>query len=360
MTSRANPLNDQTIDLDHLPSLDRLRSLAMIMVIGVHAFGYAPQYNGLSYEITRFLINTVPVSVFFLVDGFLFSYKYEKREILNVSNYIKKSVYRLVIPWFLFSLFYVSIRYAFEVGNFFDTHFLYQKSGSEKLLVMYASAIAPQTYFLLSLFMIRITAPLTALLLRAERRWLIVLYSVYMIGFMQYFPLLKELMPIKIGQEPFIHAIWGYHFYLTGVILYRFRSHLTLSLLYFMLFLFPVVVVARYTYHTPLAIQILQYHYLLSLFMLFYHFANQFRVLDVFKGYTMGIYLLHIPVVMKCTAVFSNAISHSPTLSYFLIWSLSLLIAWGLTFILKQSRLGSFALGERSYRPRFSFKRANA
>lgn len=341
---------DQTIDFDHLPFLDRLRSLAMLMVIGVHAFGYAPQYNGLSYEITRFLINTVPVSIFFLVDGFLFAYKYTDQEKFSYLIYIKKSFYRLVIPWFFFSLVYAGLRYFFEVGGYFEKQFLYQADWKDQLLVIYASVIAPQTYFLLSLFLIRLTTPLTQWLLKTERRWLLALYSVYLISFLAFFNSFKGMMPIQLGQEPFIHAIWGYHFYLTGIILFRFRRHLSQTLLYLMLLCFPVILTIRYLTHDPLAIQALQYHYLITLFLVFYHMASRFRFLDVFDGYTMGIYLLHIPVVMKCTAVFSHSISHSPTVNYFLIWALSLMVAWLLTHILKMTSLGAFFLGERPWR----------
>lgn len=338
-----------TIRLSPLPFLDRIRSLAMIMVIGVHSFGYAPQYTGISYEITRFLINTVPVSIFFLVDGYLFSHKVKINSHFSYTRYLKKSFNRLFIPWLAFSILYASLRYFFERIDFFDKYLLVDASLSEQFIAIYASAIAPQTYFLLSLLIIRLFTPLFHYLVHSPAYKTLILALLYYLFFFLTFPLILEHNPIKQGQEPVIHAIWGAHFYLTGMLIFRLKKLRSKTTLMLLLITFPISLSLRYSMQSVGYIYLLQYHYLLLLFLLFYYYSAHFHFLDIFKKYTMGIYLIHAPVVLKLTAILTLSIHTYPATRFFSIWVLSLLIAWLITHLTLKIKIGCWVLGQLIY-----------
>lgn len=337
---------DATLELHPLPFLNRIRSLAMIMVIGVHAFGYASQYTGLSYEITRFLINTVPVSIFFLVDGYLFTHAIRTGKQFRYRQYLAQSVKKLLVPWLCFTLIYVFLRFIFELVDFFDRNLLVGQGMLDILLAIYTSSIAPQTYFLLSLFIIRVFSPLILQLLYLSNARIVMIISLYYVAYYYSFPGLLENTPLKQGQEPLIHAIWGAHFYLTGFLLYHFKFLFSRTLFYTLLFLFPVSLILRYVLKTDVSINLLQYHYLIVLFLLFFYFSMCFRVLDAFNHCTMGIYLIHAPVLLKATALMSQALTCLAVAQYFIIWISSLLLAWLVTRVLISFPIGCVILGQ--------------
>jgi peptidoglycan/LPS O-acetylase OafA/YrhL len=57
---------------DRIAFLDDLRLIGIVMVVGVHALGRANLDQPIE-EWFRFVVTTIAVPIFFLVDGFLFA-----------------------------------------------------------------------------------------------------------------------------------------------------------------------------------------------------------------------------------------------------------------------------------------------
>ena len=137
---------------ERIAFLDRLRAIAIIMVIGVHTLGYCIPLPPDHKQIIKFIVYYISVPVFFLVDGYLFSRRVIHLKNYNYLEYVKNSLFRLLAPWTVFTLAYTFARYAFELTGFFKERLVLGHSSQEVIISAYGSVIAPQMYFLFSLF----------------------------------------------------------------------------------------------------------------------------------------------------------------------------------------------------------------
>ena len=90
----------KTVDTDKTPCLskperiqflDSLRGLAIIMVVGVHSLGYCLPLQQDYKDYISFIVHTVSVPVFFLVDGFLFARSIRSSKTYKYEETVKKS-----------------------------------------------------------------------------------------------------------------------------------------------------------------------------------------------------------------------------------------------------------------------------
>lgn len=183
--------------------LDSLRSVTILFVVGVHALGYINLEQNTT-TILSLLFGTIAVPAFFLCDGFLLSEKYSSAS-FSYFSFLQNSAKRLLLPWFLFSVLYVVSRGIFEAADLLQTKFVIGNSLLQILKAVYGSIIAPQMYFLLSLFLIRIVSFISVELIKIPASILFLLFIFYTVGF--------RLMETKIasflsiGMDPILHAL---------------------------------------------------------------------------------------------------------------------------------------------------------
>src|SRR5512133_3209269 len=144
---------------ERLYFLDSLRAIAIVMVVGVHSMGYNSPLEPNQQQIILFIVHTVAVPIFFLVDGYLLTRSIIESKRYSYKSYIESSFLRLVVPWVIFTVIYTMLRYVFELSGFFAEHVIVGHSFQEVLINAYGSVNAGQMYFLLSLFLIRVIAP---------------------------------------------------------------------------------------------------------------------------------------------------------------------------------------------------------
>jgi surface polysaccharide O-acyltransferase-like enzyme len=300
-----------------LSFLDSLRALAIIMVVGVHTLGYCVELPLNQWEVVSFVVHAIAVPVFFLVDGYLFARSATGSEDHGSRKYVRNSVVRLLLPWVVFTLVYTTARYAFELTGFLQERLILGHSWAEVALSAYGSVYAPQMYFLFSLFLIRLSSPL--LKRSVVTRDYFVLLSVFLCYFAGYKALIPHLSPhleITGGQEPILHALRGMQFYLLGIVVFRTSTILTVKKLFVpILLLFAISLFIRGTSEDR-ASTLVQYLYLLTVFFLFAFFPNGFRPLNWLGRNTMGIYLIHTPIVLKGISLVLNAFVRIPMLSF--------------------------------------------
>src|SRR5262249_9097911 len=145
-----------------------LRALAILMVVGIHAWGYSGLVPDRSWG--WFLVDAAGVPVFFLVDGFLFAAR--GQHAFDYSSHLKASAQRLLVPWVLFATFYLAIRVGAEAAHAVPEQLVLGHSWLGVASCLYFSCAALQLYFLLSLFLVRCLAPL-ARWLAAGPEWLL-------------------------------------------------------------------------------------------------------------------------------------------------------------------------------------------
>ncbi|MGO9377172.1 MAG: acyltransferase [Dissulfurispiraceae bacterium] len=317
MTTIENNQVYQSTTPERISFLDNLRAIAIVMVVGVHTLGYCvplPQYHK---EILIFIMQTISVPVFFLVDGYLLAQSVIKSESYSYYRYVRKSLFRLLAPWVFFTLTYTLARYAFELTGFFKERLILGHSFLEIATSAYGSVYAPQMYFLFSLFVIRLCSPMFKKILSIKNHYILLLlffcyYAAYKLTINSISPYLR----IAGGQEPVLHALWGLQYYLVGICCFKISEIVELKKL-FIPFLSLFISALLIQSHLGLYwFNIDQYLYLLTIFTFFAFLKNGFPLLNVIGKNTMGIYLIHAPIVLKGVSLILNKFVADPLLSF--------------------------------------------
>ena len=137
--------------------VDALKAIAIVCVVAVHAISQV-RIEGQGREALMFVFGAIAVPLFFLVDGFLFSDKWSTRDDFDFQAYVMRSVRRLLVPWTTFTLLYALCRLVPESLSLPRENVLLGNSLPGIAKIVYLSGLSQQMYFLLSLFVVRLTA----------------------------------------------------------------------------------------------------------------------------------------------------------------------------------------------------------
>ena len=327
---------------DRTAFLDAFRAVTIAMVVAIHARGYvelAPSIDSM----VAFAITTIAVPSFFLCDGYLLVLRGAARVRAGYLDYVKRSAQRLLIPWVVFSVLYTFARALFEWVGVLEEQVVVGQSLWQVAIEIYSSGIAPQMYFLLSLFLIRTGA-------FAFRRLADGNVALPWVAFTAY-TLLYRLVwadPLRAffstGFDPVLHAAWGLQFYLLGIALARLETVVLGRSIAF-------AAIAWITLGAGLGIgldetwpAVTQYAYLLGALFVFVALGERAGSLARFGRDSMGIYLLHAPILLKATAILCSSFFASPFIRYFFICVSALGLSWLATKALKTHAAGRWLL----------------
>lgn len=326
--------------VDRIEFLDGLRAAAILMVVGIHSTSYVPLQGPIETWV-NFIVRTVAVPAFFLCDGYLLAIRTPRAAPEAYTSYLGRSVRRLLVPWVIFSALYTAARALFEEIGVLREHLVLGQSVGTVLLRIYGSGIAPQMYFLLSLFAIRCGIPLWRRLVTASPAVNLSVFIAYAIAFRYAAPTLNQVFSIEL--DPVRHALWGLQFYLAGVCLARLRHALASRYSQLALASATVLAIALGSERSPY--WVLQYSYLLAAFFLFASLPRMPWLLASVGRDTMGIYLLHAPVLLKaCSLAVSKVLD--PSLGSYLTVALAVFaISWFVTRVLENLPYGSVVFG---------------
>src|SRR5437899_795107 len=146
-------MKNTTASTMRLDYLDALRAVLVFFVVCIHALGYDTLGPGTTRTVIDFIVSTVAVQGFYLVDGLLFTRRLEGSGI-GTSRYLSDSARRLLWPWLLFGTVYLAARYVAELRGFVEPTRLTESGLSLATIAetLWWSENAPQLYFLPSLF----------------------------------------------------------------------------------------------------------------------------------------------------------------------------------------------------------------
>lgn len=303
-----------------------MRAVAMFMVVGQHAIGYS-----LLDPVTRSKIAPwfqIAVPVFFLVDGFLLLRSYDQKGTFSYQDYINKSTKRLVIPWALFSTLYAFARLAYEYVGDPPERLILNKSLNDLLAAIWVGSPSNQMYFLLSLFFLRTLSFITVRLANVPP-WIAL--SAIVVAGMAWWASQSVLVlgqyTLKAnwagGQDPLAHAIWGMQFYLLGCAAYLFHSWFGAHAKIVAAVCWAIAIPMFFLKNIDLAF-LQQYSYLLGYYAAFLAFSSGFGFLSLAGRYSMGIYVIHIPVIMKAVSIAGSLVFDSADVVYF--WLLVIVV----------------------------------
>lgn len=331
---------------ERLHFLDNMRAIAIIMVVGVHTLGYCLELPAHQREIISFIVHTISVPVFFLVDGYLFAISMNSTKSYNYLRIVRSSIFRLFIPWAIFTFFYTLLRYAFEYFGLLKLNLILDNDWKNVIISAYGSVYAPQMYFLFSLFLIRLCAPVLKYIATPKSYYASLLaFILYSLIYTSIRPYISPYLTIPGGQEPILHALWGLQFYIAGILIFKSSLFFNIKKMFFpALTFFVIALLAKGSLGTH-ASTIIQYLYLLTFFILFTLFHKAPSVLSLIGKNTMGIYLIHSPIVLAGVSLALNKFVVTPMLSYLSIFFSTLLITTGIVLLINIIPYGSLLFG---------------
>jgi surface polysaccharide O-acyltransferase-like enzyme len=207
-------------------------------------------------------------------------------------------------------------------------------------------------YFLMSLFLIRLAAPVTMRVLRVESfQAFVLLFLTIHAAYRLTFQPAAVFLSIEGGQEPILHAWWGAQFYLMGIALYRFlrpaydKKALSLSLA-----VFSCGLLLNSHFGFGALKDWVQYSYLIVFFLLARVFPRRSLLGDIIGRNTMGIYLVHAPVLLKGISLLLNKAVANPILSFLSILFATVAVSLLAALLFKTLPLGAFLFGETAER----------
>ena len=290
--------------------LDYLRIYGMFMVVGVHALGRTHLPESIE-AVIAFIVGTVAVPIFFLVDGFLFAFYQASSQVLDYKDYVLRSAYRLLVPWISFSVVYVFLRLVLEQLGYIHDRVVIGQGPAGFLSAMYFSLAAPQMYFLLSLFFVRMLAWFYRKLLACAVQWSMLAFFAYTIVFRNS-DVKSYFSP---GADPLLLAVWGLQFYLLGMVLCR--LHITVPRTAVWLIAFGGVTFMGCKIYRPEYHALIQYAYLVTVYAMSVILTRRFPVAPKLARHNMGIYLLHTPIMLSLVSLALGKVSDKTHILYF-------------------------------------------
>jgi surface polysaccharide O-acyltransferase-like enzyme len=337
--------NEKFYDKPHalrITFLDGFRGYAIAMVVATHAIAYANLELSI-VSVISFWVQAVAVPPFFLADGFLFVQRLQKNPHLLYAAYCIRSARRLLIPWICFSSLYLVLRAGFEFVGHPPITFVLGHNLGEILQAVYYSSISSQLYFLPALFIVR--------LLSFATRYLIALPSTGLIFFWFAYVYLWQAMPI--GNEssdridPVINAMWGMQFYLLGMVLSVHKTRVEQRPFYYAAVSLICLLVVKIG--APAWAVMAQYAYLCCLFFAFVGLADKAYPFTMLGGLTMGIYLIHAPIILKfVSSAAAKVFDQSGLVRYLVISGGALLISMIVVKLCAGAAWWTYMLGEEA------------
>ena len=334
------------IKKDRTIFLDNMRAIAIFMVVAVHSMGYCGELLG-DKDWISFIVHTISVPVFFLVDGYLFAQKNSFSMKYKYLTYIKKSGHRLLVPWLFFVSAYSVLRYIFELNGFLPEKILLGLPIFDVIKNSYGSVIAPQLYFLFSLFIIRLATPLTKQLFKVDKQTALLISLSLIVIYYSTVDFITPYLKIQNGQEPFLHALWGAQYYLLGINLFLFKDFINVKFAFFGCFLFFCITYITNNYLLTFHYMgiFIQYSYLLSFYFVFKLIPINTPLLNSIGKNTMGIFLLHAPILIKIISLLVNNFIKQPLTSFMSITFSTFVASYLITLIISSVPYGSLLFG---------------
>ncbi len=346
-TTVANSKINVNSTHDRILFLDSFRAIAIIMVVGVHTLSYCTPLPEYQKKLISFIVHTISVPVFFLVDGYIFARGITFFKEYSYFRSVRKSMFRLLVPWLIFTLFYVFARYYFEISGFLKEKLVVGHSLQDIALFSYGSVYAPQMYFLVSLFLIRLFGPIfRRIILINYYAVILLLFICYLTAYKSSINIIAPYLTIDGGQEPILHAFWGIQYYFIGIVILKTSEVINLQKLFIPFVILFIVALLMRDELGNFGSVLVQYSYLIALFLLFVTIKNGWPLLDRIGKNTMGVYLIHAPIILKGVSIVLSKFISVPILNFFAILFCTFFVSYCIAISLRHIPCGTLLFGE--------------
>ncbi|TCS44111.1 acyltransferase family protein [Reinekea marinisedimentorum] len=325
--------------------LDQVRAIAIVMVVMIHAISYTNGISEALFTVVQQLTLSVAVPIFFLVDGYLFCLGKSPDQRTERSFKLKANFKRLVIPWISFTVIYTFCRYIFEVLGVVEANVINVAGLYELFMKMLGGVYSSQLYFLLSLFIVRLAVTSIERLYNFSSGLLLLFAVSLAIAYSVFNTELSVIRLTPFGIDALQNSLWGVSFFMLGMFLglatFEIKRLMPVVTAVFLCSAYGV-----YQWNTDFIGLMFQYSYMLFLFIGFMHIPKINWLASLGKN-TMGIYLLHSPVLLKLLAVVFGALGLKGISGFAALSLLTLATSWIAAGILVRLPQGKAILGSR-------------
>lgn len=324
-----------------LAYIDALKAAGIVMVVAVHVLTNI-DLGQPTQTLASFLVGAAAVPLFFLADGFVFSWKWNATSQFDYWKFVQKSAKRLLVPWAAFTVLYITLRVALEWYDLTAEKIIFGKGFGDFIRVVYLSEVSPHMYFLLSLFVVRLATVGLYRILHWPF-WIWASGSALYIVLYQFAHPKEWFLP---GADPLLLALWGAQFYLLGIVLHKgdtfVREYVGSLLLVCLVTTFGLRYVS--IANTGMLTQVM---YLLAWYVGLLAITRRASWTFSLGKETMGVYLLHSPIVVWVAATLAlRIIPWSQIVSFGAATGLTILVSWQFSKLMGKHRIGRVMLGQ--------------
>lgn len=325
---------------ERLSFLDGFRGCAIVMVVATHAMAYA-KLDDSTIGLLSFWVQAAAVPPFFLADGFLFARSQQRNHPFSYAEYLARSARRLLLPWSCFSILYMVFRAAFEYVSHPTHTLVLDRTVGEVLSAVYYSSLSSQMYFLPALFMIRMLSGGARTLGLLQPSRLVILWLTYVWAW--------QVFPIGAEQgdriSPILSAAWGMQYYLLGMVLSIYEKRIASCPLAVATIGFVCLAAVKIGF--PSWGVLAQYLYIGSIFFLFLGLGNRSSPAHSLGRFTMEVYLIHAPVILKFVSSAAVMMFDQPGMGRYISTTLGAVLASVvIARLYARARWWRFLLGE--------------
>ena len=339
-TIGSSPFLAAGLETERLRFLDSLKATGIVMVVAIHALTRV-EVDTTSHDLIAFLVGPVAVPLFFLADGYLLSWKWTNTSHFKYKSFIRKSALRLLIPWAAFTVCYAALRVILEKYELTRETILLGKDFVSVVQVIYLSDVSPHMYFLLSLFLVRLGAYGYYKMLR----WSMWIWIAVGLSYAGLFYLSHPKDWFFPGADPVLLACWGGQFYLLGIVLQKGQAFVSAHTGKLFALCAGITIALRFLIPVNMGI-ILQMFYLVSTYMALLFITDRTRWSFSMGMDSMGIYLLHAPIVLwGVAAIVTRIVAPGQVLAFGITTCVTVLVSWFGAWLMNKSRVGRLLLG---------------
>lgn len=326
---------------DRVFFLDALKATGIVMVVAVHTFRHV-ELEKSSLDVLSFLAGTIAVPLFLVADGFLFSRKLTGSAAFDFSSFVKRSAWRLLVPWAAFTVIYGLLRVVLESLGLTRGTIILGQDWMAIAWAVYLSGFSEQLYFLLSLFLIRLGSWVVWKSLPLPSWIWCGVVSLYV----AFFVLANPKQWFLPGADPILLACWGTQFYLLGILLEKVQD-LVRPVAVWATGASLVAAASFWMVGSPRLGFLTQILYLLGIVGVVMLVTERTACEFSMGRDTMGIYLTHTPLIVWSVAAVVNRILHPGHV----VTALTAVVvtvgaSWMVTKGLTKTKIGAVLLGQ--------------
>lgn len=173
-----------------------------------------------------------------------------------------------------------------------------------------------------------------------------VLFVGYYAAYKAMGPLLTVYLRIEGGQEPVLHALWGMQYYIAGIMIFLVsKEHSLRRILGLIVVVLTVAALIQYGGHINWEGQLIQYGYLAGIVLLATFIRKDLPFVALIGRNTMGIYLVHTPIILKGVSLMLNGVIVAPLFSFAAVLLCDLAVSVGIVAVVESVPYGCLLFG---------------